>query len=115
MLFLAKEGEKGDILEVKGDAEYMRYAPSTEPVKPVTLEGYMTSYDPAAISEDQVAVVREIAGKEPPPSAPTRRRVIENCQGWVVRVMGQLVARGIIQPHKLSMAKSLQEPLELPL
>lgn len=29
--------------------------------------------------------------------------------------MGQLVARGIIQPHKLSMAKSLQEPLGLPL
>lgn len=64
VLFLAKEGEKGDILEVKGDAEYMRYAPSTEPVNPVTLEGYVTSYDLAAISEDQVAVVREIAGKK---------------------------------------------------
>lgn len=57
-LFLAKEGEKGDILEVKGDAGYMRYAPSTEPVNPITLEGYVTSYDLAAISDDQVPVVR---------------------------------------------------------
>ena len=115
VLFLAKEGEEGDILEVKGDAEYMRYALSTEPVNPVTLEGYVTSYELAAISEDQVAVVREIAGKEPPPSAPNRRMVIENCQGWVVRLTGQLVTRGIIPPHKLDMAKSLQEPIELPL
>lgn len=115
VLFLAKEGEKGDVLEVKGDAEFMRYAPSTEPVNPVTLEGYVTSYELAAISDDQVAVVREIARKEPPPSAPNRRMVIENCQGWVVRVMGQLVARGIIPPHKLDMTKRLQEPIELPL
>ena len=93
----------------------MRYAPLTEPVNPVTLEGYVTSYELAAISEDQVAVVREIAGKEPPPSAPNRRMIIENCQGWVVRVMGQFVTRGIIPPHKLDMAKSLQEPIELPL
>lgn len=115
VLFLAKEGEKGDILEVKGDAEFMRYAPSTEPVNPVTLEGYVTSYDLATISDDQVAVVREVAGKETPPSAPNRRMVKENCQGWVVRVMGQLVARGIIPSHKLDMAKRLQEPIELPL
>ena len=93
----------------------MRYAPSTEPVNPVTLEGYMTSYDLATISDDQVAVVREVAGKETPLSAPNRRMVKENCQRWVVRVMGQLVARGIIPSHKLDMAKRLQEPIELPL
>ena len=35
--------------------------------------------------------VKKVAAAEPPPQAPSRKEVKENCQSWAVRVMKKLV------------------------
>lgn len=56
-------------------------------------------------------VVKEVADSEPPPRAPDRQSVKENCQGWAVRVIEKLVERGIVPNEKLQMASSMMEPV----
>lgn len=59
----------------------MRYAPSNEPVDLASITGFVIMYQLAVVFEEQIAVVREVAEREPPLSAPNRRLVRENCQG----------------------------------
>lgn len=109
-LFLAAEGQKGEVFQVKGDVELMRYLPFDE-VDLTASNSYVTSYVLSTIPKDKVALIREVARQEPPPSAPNRREVRENCQGWTIRVIKQLISRGVVPSHKLAMAERLQEPI----
>ncbi|KAL5356267.1 hypothetical protein BJX96DRAFT_142567 [Aspergillus floccosus] len=87
----------------------MQYAHSPEPVNIVNLEAFFDIYHLASASEDQVATLRQIVASEPPPRAESRALVMENCQGWAVRVVSRLVERGIVQVQKLEMARSMLE------
>ncbi|KAJ5183471.1 hypothetical protein N7492_001087, partial [Penicillium capsulatum] len=105
-LLVARGSEPGFVYQVHGDAEYMIYEPSDGPVDIVNSECFSNLYQLATVSEEQGLVVNEVAQKEPPPRAPDRRSVTENCQGWVVRVIEKLVERGIV------LARSMLEPLQ---
>jgi hypothetical protein len=47
--------------------------------------------------DEQLTRMDEIVRAEKPPSAPNRAAVTEHCQGWVVRVVRQLVEEGIAE------------------
>ncbi|WEW60772.1 hypothetical protein PRK78_006260 [Emydomyces testavorans] len=108
-LFVARENEEGMVYQVKGDAECMNYKPSPYPINVVKSASFLNAYNLASLTEQQAMIVKEVAEREPPPSAVNRQAVVENCQGWTVRVIAKLVDRGIVQSAKLQMAKSMVE------
>lgn len=110
-LLVAHENQPGMIYQVKGDAEFMKYEPSNGLEDIVQSESFSTLYQLAVLTEEQATVVKQIADNEPPPRAPNRQSVKENCQGWTVRVIAKLVERGIVPPAKLDMARSMMEPV----
>ncbi|KAJ6079123.1 hypothetical protein N7467_008876 [Penicillium canescens] len=82
-LFVAHENQPGSVYQVKGDAESMAYDPENL-VNETQAESFSTLYKLAVVSEEQARVF-----------------VIENCQGWsvrVFRVIAKLAERGIV-PH----------------
>ncbi|KAM5430571.1 hypothetical protein McanCB21832_006416 [Microsporum canis] len=111
-LFVGPENQPGMVYEVKGDAEFMTYQPPSGPVDVTRSASFSTMYRLAALSEQQAAVVREVADSEVPPRAPNRQSVKENCQGWAVRVIARLVDRGIVPAAKLQMAESMMQPID---
>ncbi|KAI5298149.1 hypothetical protein KEM55_003754 [Ascosphaera atra] len=90
-IYVAREGVAGMVYQVTGDAEY----------------GFKTAYVLADITEEQAAIVKECADEIAPPRAANRAAVRENCQNWAVRVIGALVARGVVSQAKLDMAVDL--------
>jgi hypothetical protein len=110
-LFVARENEPGMIYQVKGYAECMTYQPSTEPRQIWTPDTFLNMYELATLTEEAAAIVKEVAGQEPPPQAASRHDVKENGQGWTVRVLEKLAARGIVPKEKLEMVKSMVEPV----
>jgi hypothetical protein len=63
----------------------MAYEPDVS-VDETRAESFSTLYQLAAVSEEQARVVKQAAECEPPPRAP-KQSVVENCQGWSVRVI----------------------------
>lgn len=110
-LFVAREGKKGDVYQVKGDAESMshRHAQKVNIFLSLT---YRTSYvlvqDLPAAAE---AWVKSLAETETPPSAPNRAAVRENCQGWACRVLAKLVEKGIVSKDTLASVQGMIEPI----
>ena len=89
----------------------MEYQPPTEEVNLLLAEDFANIYHLAIVTEQQGAIVRQVAEQELPPRAPNRQSVTENCQGWAVRVIAKLVELGIVPAAKLEMARSLQQPV----
>ncbi|KAF1848978.1 uncharacterized protein K460DRAFT_83742 [Cucurbitaria berberidis CBS 394.84] len=110
-LFVAHENQKGNQYQVHGDAENMHYL-HAQNVGLFSTENYFTSYSivesvPPA-TED---LVRDCADSEPPPSAPNRAAVTENCQAWVCRVLTRLAQQGIVKEEKVASARRMVEPI----
>ncbi|KAE8344836.1 hypothetical protein BDV24DRAFT_160139 [Aspergillus arachidicola] len=110
-LFVARENEPGWLYQVTGDAEHMIYEPSDGKVDITISESFLTLYQLASVTEGQAMVVKSIADRETPPYAVSRREVKENCQGWVVRVIGRLVEEGTVSGSKLEMARAMMQPV----
>lgn len=110
-LFVARENQPGSVYQVKGDAEYMIYQPPTHLVDITTSASFSNLYQLAVVTEQQAMVVKQVAYSEPPPRAPNRQSVRENCQGWTVRVIAKLVEKGIVPSAKLQMARSMMQPI----
>ncbi|OAX76926.1 hypothetical protein ACJ72_08781 [Emergomyces africanus] len=110
-LFVARENEPGLVYQVKGDAECMSYQPSLAPTNILDSESFLAAYDLAVITDAQALAVKQVAENESPPNAVNRQAVVENCQGWTVRVIAKLVARGIVESAKLEMARSMVQPI----
>ncbi|KAF9251285.1 hypothetical protein DTO013E5_1704 [Penicillium roqueforti] len=117
-LFLADENEPdyGYVYQVTGDAQDMKYDPSTDKINVVDAGFTANIYTLAVVSEDQARVaklVKQAAEEELPPQAENRKSVTENCQGWTVRVIARLVKEKIVMPQKLEVARSLMQPVQL--
>ncbi|EGE08384.1 hypothetical protein TEQG_07494 [Trichophyton equinum CBS 127.97] len=110
-LLVARENQPGMVYQVKGDAEYMTYQAPNRSVDITSSASFLTMYQLAVVTEQQAAVVKEVADNETPPRAPNRQSVKENCQGWTVRVITKLVEKGIVSNAKLQMAKSMMQPV----
>ena len=109
-LFLAQEGQPGVVFQVKGDAVAMHYAHANN-INVTISQSYKDSYIIARPTEDQAARVRYWATHEPAPRASNQAAVMENCQGWTIRVIRRLVAEGIVQQRWVDTAVSLQQPV----
>lgn len=68
---------------------------------------YNTSYRLADVNDE--AIVKRCAEAQPPPQAPDRRSVTENCQGWTVRVLKSLQLEGVIDEKWIVFAEEIQE------
>ena len=111
-LYISHENTPGHVYQVTGDAEYMVYDPSRSPVDITLSDDFATLYQLAVLTgEEQVRVVEEVARSEMPPRARDRAAVRENCQGWCVRVVGWLVAMGIVGGGKVEMMRGMLEPV----
>jgi hypothetical protein len=108
-LFVASEGRSGQVYQVKGDAEFMEYE-HAEGVDILTSESLKTAYTLCNLTQDQAERVAYYANTEPPPSAPDRASVRENCQGWTVRVLEKLAEEGIVTEDWLERVKDMVEP-----
>lgn len=110
-LFVARENASGMLYQVKGDAEYMTYLPSMDPIDIVNSESFLDSYQLAILTEQQAMLVRQIAENESPPRAENRASAKENCQGWCVRVITKLVEGNVVPAAKIQMAESMMQPV----
>lgn len=109
LLFVGRDGQTGKAYQVTGDAEFMSYV---EDIRRVELsDDFKDSYQLATITQEQAEEVREVAKSEVPPKAKDRASVVENCQGWAVRVVERLVGMGIVGREKLGMMRGLVQPL----
>lgn len=83
--------------QVTGDATLMVYK-SEEDVDRLHSSDYYTSYGlKAQLSQHDISAVEEAVRVEPPPQAPDRRSVSENCQGWTLRVLSRLAAQRLVK------------------
>ncbi|KAH7371688.1 hypothetical protein BKA66DRAFT_572659 [Pyrenochaeta sp. MPI-SDFR-AT-0127] len=110
-IFVALEGQNGEVYQVKGDAENMRYLY----VSDINLVNSLSYKDSYILVQDLSAAahawVRHYADAETPPSAPNRAAVTENCQGWTYRVLYKLYEKGIISSDKITMVHGMIEPV----
>ncbi|CAI7565063.1 unnamed protein product [Penicillium glandicola] len=83
----------------------------SRPVNIVHSASFLNIYHLAVLTEQQEMVVKQIAEQELPPRAANRQSVKENCQGWTVRVISNLVRLRIVPAAKLQMARSMLQPV----
>ncbi|KAJ6015365.1 hypothetical protein N7540_009956 [Penicillium herquei] len=110
-LFVGRENEAGYVYQVKGDAEYMTYEPSEGLVDIASAEIRLDIYHLAAVNEEEALSIGKVAESEPPPRAPSRRLVTENCQGWTMRVLSRLVDMEILTSENYQMARAMLQPV----
>ena len=109
-LFVAREGESGCVYQVKGDAEQMKHEFAND-VNMLNIETLEFVLEVAILTDEQAASVGDYARREVPPSAPNRAAVMENYQGWTVRVLENLATQGIVPIAKLETIKRMVEPI----
>lgn len=85
--------------------------PSIDAIDATKSESFLTLYQLAVLTEQQALVVKEVADNDPSPRAVNRQAVVENCQGWAVRVIAKLVEGGTVSGQKLEMAIDMLEPV----
>ncbi|KAI1122301.1 hypothetical protein F5Y10DRAFT_254341 [Nemania abortiva] len=104
------EGGVGDLYQVTGDAVYMHYA--HEKMKDVFIsDDYFDSYNLGPLDDNGRERVEYCVGKQSPPQAENAAAVTENCQGWTIRVLEDLEARGVIAGGTTAKHRGLMEPL----
>lgn len=63
------------------------------------LDTFKDSFTIAQPTQQQVDGIRYWVNTEPAPSARDLAAVMENCQGWAIRVMSRLVEEIIVEKH----------------
>jgi hypothetical protein len=97
-LFVDHGNQPGSVYQVKGYTESMAYE-AENLINETQAESFSTLYQLAVVSEEQARLVKQVAECEPPPNASIRQFVVENCQGWSVRVIAKLVERNCAACH----------------
>ena len=107
-LLINRESERGEAFQVKGDATAMRYAHATN-VDILTSTSYKDSFTVAQLDEQKAGRVRYWANQEAPPQAQTQAAVVENCQGWAIRVLKRLKDEDIVTQEWVTRAEQMKE------
>jgi hypothetical protein len=109
-LFLAHEGENGATYQVTGDAEAMHYSFIMDTNPTAQSEAFNTAYVMATgLNPEQGKEIVETVTKVEPPSAPNAAAVKENCQAWCVKVLVQLMKKGIVDRGRVEEASGMLE------
>jgi hypothetical protein len=101
----------GDVYQVTGDAIAMQRA-FEEKVNVPSLDDFFDSYEIAQLDERGKELLVAAANEQNPPEAPKQAQVEENCQGWAVRVVEQLVREGVLEEKWHSSLVNLMEPVD---
>ncbi|KAK3934009.1 hypothetical protein QBC46DRAFT_400828 [Diplogelasinospora grovesii] len=111
-LFVGRENEKGTSYQVTGDATHM-VQKFEENVDKWNAPDFYSHYDlNAEVGIGEAKAIWEAVNEEKPPQAPDRRSVTENCQGWTIRVLKNLVKRGVVKQGAVdSIEKDWLEPV----
>jgi hypothetical protein len=107
-LFVAPEGKRGNVYQVKGDATFMRHD-FVQNARLLSSASYHTSYVLAQLEDGEEATVRWYAEREAAPRAENRASVMENCQGWTIRVLKRLREAGIVNEEWVTFAEGIKE------
>ncbi|KAK4235712.1 hypothetical protein C8A03DRAFT_46201 [Achaetomium macrosporum] len=101
----------GRVWQVTGDAELMRFnhAEGVDKMGSPDLAWFQVLNN--ELSEEQFKRVDMIASEEKAPSAPNRAAVTENCQGWVLRVLGRLVKEGIVEERMVGILRGYMDAI----
>ncbi|ODH47993.1 hypothetical protein GX48_05925 [Paracoccidioides brasiliensis] len=91
--------------------ECMSYQPSPSPTNILQSVSFSNACNLAVITDAQALIVKQVAENKPPLRAVSQQAVVENCQGWTVRVIAKLVARGVVDSARLEMARSMVQPI----
>jgi hypothetical protein len=103
----------GQVWQVKGDPEFMRYMPrsNVDILNSGSYKGIVILNE--NLSDAQYAKVDQIARTEPPPRADRHGAVTENCQGWTIRVLWRLADEGIVKEAMVSKLEKDMDPIKL--
>ncbi|KAI9755128.1 MAG: hypothetical protein M4579_004394 [Chaenotheca gracillima] len=110
-LFIYQEGvTEGMLMQVEGDAVYMDYthAPSVDQFQSDTFQD---QFDLGKITETQRSQIWTAAHQIAPPRAATQAEVVENCQGWTIRLVEWLVQQGMVEPRWIESLRGIMDPL----
>ncbi|OIW25961.1 hypothetical protein CONLIGDRAFT_513369 [Coniochaeta ligniaria NRRL 30616] len=111
----ACDGENGDtrgkVWQVKGDATMMhpQHADNVDVLMSNSCRGFVILN--RNLTPEQLAIVDKVARSERAPSAPNQRAVRENCQGWTMRVVRRLEAKGVVEKYKVDELQALMQGL----
>ncbi|TRX97138.1 hypothetical protein FHL15_001932 [Xylaria flabelliformis] len=106
----SEEGGPGEIYQVKGDAIHMYHDHARE--KNIFMsESYFDSFNLGYLDNKGREMVEHCAYRQAPPSAPNAAAIKENCQGWAVRVLGDLEAKGVVSKGTADKLTPSMEPL----
>ena len=102
---------RGQVWQVKGDAERMHYQHASDVNILRSASFHWHQVMNTDLTDSQYARVDRIAQREPPPRAANRRAVTENCQGWVIRVLWQLVDARIVDGNAVTTLQQYMDPI----
>lgn len=102
---------KGHVWQVTGDAEHMHYQHISDVDHMNTATFAWHQVLNTSLTNAQYDVVDRIARSEPAPRAVNRAAVVENCQGWVIRVLRRLVDEAIVPESAVDMLQGYMDPL----
>lgn len=100
----------GSVYQVKGDATLMHYH-FAEGVDLFNSQSFHDYFELATLSQTGADWVRYYANREAPPSAPNQAQVSENCQGWAVRVVRNLIQQGIVDGSWYDRLIAMMQPV----
>jgi hypothetical protein len=109
-LFLAKEQGNGTEYQVVGDNTFMQYLHETD-VDPRTDEAFHNAYEMCEMSERSVQLLDRYANEIPPPRAPDRASVTENCQTWAIKVLRKLQSDGVVGKEAVDSMEGQVQPI----
>lgn len=98
--------------QVTGDATHM-VLKTEQDIDRLHAPDYHTSYElKEGLLSDHISLLGDAVLSEPPPEAPDRRSVKENCQGWTLRVLARLAEKGLVEPKDIDwMRRDWLEPV----
>jgi hypothetical protein len=102
---------RGQLWQVNGDAEQMHYAhdSNVDVFNSASFSWHQTLNN--NLSDTQEAEVNRVANSELPPQAENRASVVENCQGWTMRVLWRLADSGIVDRRAVGNLQQYMDPI----
>ncbi|KAI1825457.1 hypothetical protein F4861DRAFT_190576 [Xylaria intraflava] len=98
----------GDVYQVKGDTLKMQYV-HVKGADIFVCQSYVDSFRLGGLDARGKEVVEACAGVQPPPAAASPAEITENCQGWALRVVTDLEARGVVAAGTADAHRGLME------
>ncbi|EFX05068.1 hypothetical protein CMQ_5330 [Grosmannia clavigera kw1407] len=103
---------RGQLWQVTGNAEKMRFeeAESVNAFSSDSFSWHQTLN--SNLGDSDYAKVGQVARSEPPPQARNRKEVMENCQGWTIRVLERLASEGIVNEDTIAALRGQMDPID---